>query len=86
MIVVDSNVIAYCWVNGPLTALAQNTPRVVFMQRIHVTVFLVVLWLGSGRTGNVRGPAELLPWRILHAEDPIKRHRLDHNRSRVATA
>ena len=24
MIVVDSNVIAYCWVNGPLTALAQR--------------------------------------------------------------
>lgn len=24
MIVVDSNVIAYCWVNGPLTALAQS--------------------------------------------------------------
>lgn len=24
MIVVDSNVIAYCWVNGPLTALAQG--------------------------------------------------------------
>ena len=24
MIVVDSNVIAYCWINGPLTALAQS--------------------------------------------------------------
>ena len=24
MIVVDSNIIAYCWVNGPLTALAQS--------------------------------------------------------------
>lgn len=24
MIVVDSNVVAYCWVNGPLTALAQR--------------------------------------------------------------
>ena len=24
MIVVDSNIIAYCWVNGPLTALAQR--------------------------------------------------------------
>ena len=24
MIVVDSNVIAYCWVNGPLTTLAQS--------------------------------------------------------------
>ena len=24
MIVVDSNVIAYCWINGPLTALAQR--------------------------------------------------------------
>ena len=24
MIVVDSNVIAYCWVNGPLTSLAQS--------------------------------------------------------------
>ena len=24
MIVVDSNVIAYCWVNGPLTAVAQR--------------------------------------------------------------
>ena len=24
MIVVDSNVIAYCWVNGPLTRLAQR--------------------------------------------------------------
>jgi hypothetical protein len=24
VIVVDSNVIAYCWVNGPLTALAQR--------------------------------------------------------------
>jgi predicted nucleic acid-binding protein len=24
VIVVDSNVIAYCWVNGPLTALAQS--------------------------------------------------------------
>ena len=24
MIVVDSNVIAYCWVNGPLTAFAQR--------------------------------------------------------------
>jgi len=25
VIVVDSNVIAYCWVNGPLTGLAQRT-------------------------------------------------------------
>ena len=25
MIVVDSNVIAYCWLNGPLTATAQRT-------------------------------------------------------------
>ena len=24
MIVVDSNVVAYCWVNGPLTAIAQR--------------------------------------------------------------
>ena len=24
MIVVDSNIIAYCWINGPLTALAQS--------------------------------------------------------------
>ena len=24
MIVVDSNVVAYCWINGPLTALAQR--------------------------------------------------------------
>ena len=24
MIVVDSNVVAYCWLNGPLTALAQD--------------------------------------------------------------
>lgn len=28
MIVVDSNVIAYCWINGPLTPLAQRVRRI----------------------------------------------------------
>src|SRR5258708_40248605 len=44
------------------------------MKRIHVSAFVVVLRLRGGRTRNVRRPAELLPWRILHPEDPIKRH------------
>jgi hypothetical protein len=41
VIVVDSNVIAYCWLNGPLTALAQG----VRVKALPASFFVTVLYL-----------------------------------------
>lgn len=68
MIVVDSNVVAYCWLNGPLTAMAQQ----VFARDPHWHV--PVLWRSEMRsilTGACR--AGLLEWdqamRVLTAAE-----------------
>jgi len=58
VIVVDSNVIAYCWVNGPLTALAQSVRvkdpewRVPILWRSEMRSIL----LGYLRDGSLTGP------------------------------
>src|SRR5436309_1714733 len=57
-----------------LTRFAQPAPGIVFVLRFHLAALLEILRPGGGGAGNVRRPAELLPWRILHAEDPIDRH------------
>src|SRR5262249_11709750 len=54
-------------------------PRIVLVQRFHLPALFVVLRLRVGGTGHVGSPAELLPWRILHAEDPVERHMSLHS-------
>ena len=58
-----------------LPAFAQDAPRIVDVLRLHFAARLVVLHFERGAPGHVRGPAKLLPWRILHTIDPIERHR-----------
>ena len=63
--------------NGQRCAgFAENAPRVILVKRLHFASRFEILRLGVGRSGNVGRPTELLPRRILHAEDPIVRHRL----------
>src|ERR1035437_1517903 len=56
------------------SGFAQNTPRVILVQRFHFARRFELLRLGVSRSGNVGRPTELLPRRILHAEDSIIRH------------
>ena len=56
---------------------AQYAPRVVLVERFHFAGrFVILRGLSMAASGNVGRPTELLPWRILHAEDPIERHSL----------
>jgi predicted nucleic acid-binding protein len=68
VIVVDSNVIAYCWVNGPLTALAQSVRvkdpawHVPILWRSEMRSILT----GYLRDGSLNG-AEIS--RVMHAAE-----------------
>src|SRR6185312_13494242 len=54
----------------------QLLPRIVFMQGRNFATWFVIFRFDGSATGNMRRPAELLPWRIFHAIDPEKRHSL----------
>src|SRR6185312_2594530 len=46
-----------------IARFSQLLPRIVFMQRGHLAAWLVVFRFDRSATGNMRRPAELLPWR-----------------------
>ena len=55
MIVVDSNVIAYCWINGDQTALAQEfiPPRGGHITRIEVLGGRFLYAIGDNRKATI---------------------------------
>src|SRR5579862_589629 len=57
-----------------LPGRSQLLPGRIFVRCRDLAAFLVLLALDVGGAGKMRGPAEMLTRRVLHAIDPVVRH------------